>query len=331
VRYLVTGATGFVGPYLIRGLISSGQDCRCVVRFLDKAKECLGSQASAIEIVEADITKPESLHGICDGIDTVIHMATLGHMNHYKVPSEMFDKVNVGGTLNVAKEARSARVRRFVHCSSVAAMGICDDVPATEKSLCSPHHPYGQSKLKAEQEIERLVRDEGLPATIVRFSMIYGPGDHRDMLKLVRLARRGLIPKIGKRPKLTPLIHVKDAVKGLLLAAERGLIGEVYLITNEQSEPFDRLMAIIKASLGSRALSIPIPEWAALLAASITEKAFLGLGKSPPATRKNIESTLADRVFSVEKARRELGFETEIDVESGLKDTVHWYLQKGWI
>jgi dihydroflavonol-4-reductase len=331
VKYLVTGATGFVGPYLIRRLLSSGQACRCVVRSVGKARDHLGSEVEAIEIVEGDITKQETLYGMCDGIDTVIHMATLGHMSHHKVPSEMFDKVNVDGAVNVAKEALRARVPRFIHCSSVAAMGICDDVPATEESHCKPHHPYGLSKLRAELEIQRLVREAGLPAVIVRFSMVYGPGDHRDVLRLVRLAKRGLIPRIGKRTKLTPLIHVEDAVKGLLLAAERGRTGEVYLITNEKSEPFDHLMGIIREAIGSRAYSVYIPEWAALFAASVTEKVFLALGKSPPVTRKNIESTLADRAFSVEKAKRELGFETEINVENGLKRTVHWYLQMGWV
>ncbi len=331
MKYLVTGATGFVGPYLIRRLLSSGQTCRCVVRSLDKARDHLGSEVEAIEIVEADITKPETLYGMCDGIDTVIHMATLGHMNHFKVPPEMFDKVNVNGSVNVAKEALRARVPRFIHCSSVAAMGICEDAPATEESFCKPHHPYGLSKLRAEQEIQRLVKEARLPATIVRFSMIYGPGDYRDVLRLVRLAKRGLIPRIGQRPKLTPLIHVEDAVEGLLLAAERGRTGEVYLITNEESEPFDHLMEIIRASLGSWAFSVYIPEWAALFAASLTEKAFLALGKSPPVARKNIESTLADRVFSVEKAKRELGFAPTINVESGLKETVQWYLHKGWV
>jgi dihydroflavonol-4-reductase len=331
MKYLVTGATGFVGPYLIRRLLSAGIACRCVVRSRVKAKASIGSQTAALEIVEADITRPETLHGICDGIHTVIHMATLGHMNHYKIRSEVFDKVNVGGSVNVAKESLRVKVPRFIHCSSVAAMGICEDVPATEESLCKPHHPYGLSKLRAEQQIQRLVREAGLPATIVRFSMIYGPGDHRDVLRLVRLVKRGFIPRIGKRPKLTPLIHVEDAVKGLLLAAEMGREGEVYLVTNEKSEPFDHLMGLIRSSLGSRTLSVYIPEWGALLAASLVEKAFLALGKSPPVTRKNIESTLADRVFSVEKAKKELGFEPAINVESGLQETVDWYLQKGWV
>jgi dihydroflavonol-4-reductase len=332
VKYLVTGAAGFVGPYLIRRLLSSGQGCRCIVRSRGKAKESLVSQeAGPVEIVEADITKPETLYGMCDGIDTVIHMATLGHMSHHKVPSEMFDKVNVDGSVNVAKEALRARVPRFIHCSSVAAMGICEDVPATEESFCKPHHPYGLSKLRADQEIQRLVNEAGLPAVIVRFSMVYGPGDHRDVLRLVRLAKKGLIPRIGKRTKLTPLIHVEDAVKGLLLAAERGRTGEVYLITNEASEPFDHLVGIIREALGSRVFSVYIPEWAALLAASLIEKAFLALGKSPPVTRKNIESTLADRVFSVEKAKRELGFEPATDVEMGLKETVSWYIRNGWL
>ncbi len=74
-----------------------------------------------------------------------------------------------------------------------------------------------------------------------------------------------------------------------------------------------------------------VPEWAALAAASIIEKTFTALGKSPPVTRKNIESTLADRVFSVEKAQRELGFNPRVNPEEGLTETVVWYRRKGWV
>jgi dihydroflavonol-4-reductase len=101
-------------------------------------------------------------------------------------------------------------------------MGICSDVPATEESICNPHHAYGRSKLAAEKEVIRMVKEEDLPAVIVRFSMVYGPGDPRDMLKLTRLAKKGMFPKIGNRPKLTPLVHVNDAVTGLMLASEKG-------------------------------------------------------------------------------------------------------------
>jgi nucleoside-diphosphate-sugar epimerase len=283
------------------------------------------------EIIKGDITKPETLSGIADGMDCVLHMATLGHMSNFTVTEPMFDKINVQGTVNMMKEASRGRVKRVVHCSTVAAMGICSELTATEGSECNPHHPYGRSKLRAEKEVMRMVYENGLPASIIRFSMVYGPGDRRDILKLTRMAKKGLFPRVGNKPKLTPLIHVEDAVRGLLLASEKGRPGEVYLITNRESEPFDKIRKIIQDALGVSRPSLYVPEWAALTMALLSEKTFSFIGKAPPLTRKNIESTLADRVFSIEKAKRELGFDPQVEPEEGLRDTVLWYKKNGWI
>jgi nucleoside-diphosphate-sugar epimerase len=269
--------------------------------------------------------------GIADGIDCLLHLATLGHLSNFSAGEAEFAKVNVDGALNVMRVALAAGVQKIVHCSSVAAMGICRDVPATEKSPCGPHHAYGRSKLRAEKEVLRMVVEQNLPATIVRFSMIYGPGDRRDILKLARMAKRGLLPRVGRRAKLTPLIHVQDAVEGLLLAARKGQTGQIYLITNRQSEPFDRIREIIQTALGAPQIPFYLPEWAALGVAAAIEKGFALLGKSPPVSRKNIESTLADRVFSIEKAHRELGFDPKIDVADGLTKTIAWYREQGWV
>jgi dihydroflavonol-4-reductase len=326
VRYLITGATGFLGPYLVRRLASDGNECRCLVR---SGSDTTKLEAYGAETVVGDITRPETLIRLADDVDCLLHMATLGHMNNFTVTEQMFEQINVKGTINIMTEALRVGVPKVVHCSSVAAMGICQDNPATEQSICNPHHPYGRSKLRAEKEVLRLVEEQGLPATIVRFSMIYGPGDPRDILKLTRMAKKGLWPTIGSRPKLTPLVHADDAVQGLLLAAEKGKSGEIYLITNQQSEPFDRLRRIILKGLGVWRPPIYVPEWAALGLASAVERSFSFVGKQPPVARKNIESTLADRVFSTEKAQRELGFEPTVDVEAGLEETVRWYLDNG--
>lgn len=328
MRYLITGASGFIGPHLVRKLISDGHECRCLVRSIKKSEplEHLGA-----EIIEGDITRAESLNGIARDMDCLLHLATLGHMSNFTVTEAMFEAVNVQGTVNVMNEAIREKVPRVVHCSSVAAMGICPDKPATEKSECRPHHPYGRSKVKAEHAVLDMVKSQGLPASIVRFSMVYGPGDWRDMLKLVRLTKKGLFPKIGRRPKLTPMIHVADAVQGILLAAENGMPGEIYLITNRQSQPFDQIRKIIEESLGIRRFPVYVPEWLALLAASMIERSFSFAGKTPPVSRKNIESTLADRVFSIEKAQQELGFNPTVDPEAGLKETVAWYLENRWV
>ncbi len=328
MNYLITGATGFIGPYLVGKLISEGNKCRCLVR--DKGNRNI-QQGAGIELVQGDITDINSLKGIAERIDCIFHMATLGHMNNFTVTEEMFMKVNVDGTQNIMKEAIKAGVKKIVHCSSVAAMGICSDVPATEESICNPHHAYGRSKLAAEKEVIRMVKEEDLPAVIVRFSMVYGPGDPRDMLKLTRLAKKGMFPKIGNRPKLTPLVHVNDAVTGLMLASEKGRRGEIYLITNRESMPFDEIRKVLQKTLEVKRVPLYVPELAALLIASLCEKTFTIIGKVPPVSRKNIESTLADRVFSIEKAERELGFYPQKDPVIGLKETVEWYMKQGWV
>jgi nucleoside-diphosphate-sugar epimerase len=170
-----------------------------------------------------------------------------------------------------------------------------------------------------------------LPAVIIRFSMVYGPGNHRDILRITQLVQKGFFPKKGKKPKLTPLIHVDEAIDGLLLAAEKGRIGAIYLLTNSKSEPFDHIYQIILTTLGVKNFLLHVPEWAALIAASGIETLYQMMGRAPPVNRKNIESTLADRVFSIEKARREMGFSPGIDPDAGLRQTVEWYKKQGWV
>lgn len=328
MNYLITGATGFIGPHLVKKLVDDGHDCRCLVR---NSSQTDVLKAAGVELVEGDITRPQSLNGIADGMDRVLHMATLGHVSNFSVTESMFEAINAHGTRNIMTEALRAGVGRIVHCSTVAAMGICEDVPATEKSRCNPHHPYGRSKLQAENIVLDLVKDQDLPAVIIRFSMVYGPGDPRDILKLTRLARKGLFPKVGRRPKLTPLVHVNDAIQGLLLAAENGVAGQKYLITNQDSLPFDEIRKILQKALGVTRFPLYVPEWAALTMASLIESVFPALGKVPPIARKNIESTLADRVFSIEKAQREIGFNPRVDPTEGLRQTVEWYKKQGWV
>ena len=181
MKVLITGATGFIGPHLVRKLMSEGHACRCLVR--SRQRSALLERLGA-EIIEGEITRAGSLEGVAKGMDCLLHLATLGHMSNFTVTEAMFEAVNVRGTVNIMTEALKEKVPRIVHCSSVAAMGICSEVPATEESECRPHHPYGRSKLKAEHAVLDMVRTRGLPATMIRFSMVYGPGDGRDILKL---------------------------------------------------------------------------------------------------------------------------------------------------
>ena len=144
MNYLITGATGFVGPHLIKKLTSEGHVCKCLVR---EGSENNIPELDGVQIITGDITKLETFTGIAENIDCLLHLATLGHMSNFTVTEDMFYAINVHGTINIMNEALRAGVPKIVHCSTVAAMGICDEIPSTEKTKCNPHHPYGRSKL----------------------------------------------------------------------------------------------------------------------------------------------------------------------------------------
>ena len=107
MKYLVTGATGFIGPHLIKQLTEYGHTCRCLVRSEKSAQKLTNHP---VEIFNGDITIAESLKGAADGIDCVMHMATLGHMSNFTVTPEMFEDINVNGTVNVLQESLRAGV-----------------------------------------------------------------------------------------------------------------------------------------------------------------------------------------------------------------------------
>ena len=109
MRYLITGGTGFIGPYLIEKLTSKGHTCRCLVR---ETSDLSHLEKIGVEVVRGDITKPETLAGMADEVDRVLHLATLGHMANFTVTEDMFETINVFGTQNVMLEALRARFWR---------------------------------------------------------------------------------------------------------------------------------------------------------------------------------------------------------------------------
>ncbi|MBW2442888.1 MAG: NAD-dependent epimerase/dehydratase family protein, partial [Deltaproteobacteria bacterium] len=102
MKYLITGASGFIGPHLVAKLVDDGHFCRCLVRSSSKTDVL---EAMGVEVVEGDITRADSLEGLADGVDRVLHMATLGHMSNFTVTESMFEAINVHGTRNIMAEA----------------------------------------------------------------------------------------------------------------------------------------------------------------------------------------------------------------------------------
>lgn len=328
-RVLVTGATGFVGTHLLPALLERGVECRCLVRSPKRA-EALPDDPR-VSCVVGDITSPESLVGVADGCDTVIHLAAEGHVSAQSEEAfRRFVEVNVTGTEALIRAcATSGTVRRFIHFSSTAAMGLIEKPLVTEADEPQPASPYQKSKRESELTALRVGREMGVPVVVLRPCMIYGVGGTGEFHKMARLMRRGRFPKVGRGRNLTPLVHVSDVVQAAVKAGEHGVTGATYLIASTRSPELDELRDWIMEGWGEQAPYPYVPVRLMYTAAWLFEVVGAITGKAPMATRRNIANTVYDREFSIEAARRDLGYEPTVDLHDGAVATVRWFKEQG--
>lgn len=329
MKVLVTGGTGFVGRHLVRTLIEKGALVRMLVR---KTSNVVEFEKLGVELVHGDITESDSLHGIAKDINIVYHLAAMGHVSAISKAAyqKSFD-INVNGTKNLAEECCNYKINRFIHFSSTAAMGLIKKPLVDETVPCQPSTPYQRTKYESEQIALSYWEEKGLPAVILRPCMIYGVGGTGEFVKICRLIKKGLFPKIGTGKNLTPIVHVKDVVQAAMLAGDKGKPGETYLITSSKSFELDEMRRLIIKSLGVDRPYLYIPYNVAKTAAYCLEMIAKLLKFTPIVTSKNIESTVTDRVFSISKATDELGYVPKVDLWYGIKETIKWYKDKHYL
>jgi nucleoside-diphosphate-sugar epimerase len=326
VTILVTGGTGFIGSYLVDTLVSKGEDVRVLVRKTSKVErfENLG-----VDLVYGDITDKNTLKGIVRDVDVVYHLAAMGHVSAISDAAyRRFREINVSGTKNMAEECSNHLISKFIHFSSTAAMGLIEKPIVDESTPCRPSTPYQKSKYDSEKMILNYQRARNLPAVIIRPSMVYGPGGKSsEFLKICRIIKKGIFPQIGGGKNLTPIVHVDDVVRAAILAVDGGIPGETYLITSEKSYELGVIAKLIADQLDVKRVNYRMPVSIAMSGAFIIELLASIFNFSPIITRQNIKSTITDRVFSIDKAKRELEYKPRVSLEDGIKRTVDWYVE----
>lgn len=325
---LVTGATGFVGPHLVEALVARGGRVRCLVRDRRRAASLA---REGVEIVEGELVEGDRLSRALEGVERVFHLAGGG-----KVSTSSLDGLDALRASNVApleavvRSARRASVRRVVHFSSISAMGVQLDVRLDEDTPCRPSTPHEIAKYESEQVALEAFR-EGLPVVILRPSQVYGPGDERsEILKLVRLARRGAVPLFGAGEGLVPWVFVSDVVDAAIAAVERDeAVGRTYIVSDDDSYRFADVVDAIARALGRERGGLVVPTAVAWPAIAAVEALTKALGREPPFTRHRLASMTGRRLVSIERARRELGFEPRVGLHEGMQRTVRWYVSRG--
>ena len=219
---LVTGATGFVGPYLVQALCDRGAHVKILSVDMDEIPSSLFTED--LKIMTGDITKPETLDGITEGVDFVFHLAAISNVNYaIQNPVQTYD-VNVRGTLNLLEEVRKNPVQKFVYVSSSHVYGVPQYIPVDEIHPIAPHEPYSASKAAAENIVNGYSSAYGIDTVVVRPFNIYGPGQHESFLipSIIKQAYGSDIIEVGNLEPTRDFTYITDVIAGFLNIAEFG-------------------------------------------------------------------------------------------------------------
>ena len=317
-KILVTGATGFTGRAICERLIKDGEQVVAFVRSTSKTDDL---KKMGVECRVVDITNPDDVRRNFEAFRKVFHIAAAFRTEHSEL--EEFRRVNVGATRNLLEAARDFKVGRFIHCSTVGVQGEIDDPPASEDYRMKPGDHYQVSKMEGEL----LARDyfrAGLPGTIVRPVGIYGPGDTR-FLKLFKPIARGRFVLIGSGKTLYHMTYIDDLVDGFMLASDRPeALGEAFTIGGERFTTMRELVDEIADVLGVPPVRWRVPYFPVYVAAVICAALCKVIHVAPPLYPRRVEFFAKSRAFSIEKAKKLLGFSPKVSLREGLRRTAEF-------
>lgn len=322
---LVTGATGLVGANVASALVAAGHRVRILVR---KTKPDLLAHLP-LDIVDGDILRPETLRPACDGCEGVVHAAAGVFVGETR--KDWLHEVNVVGTDNVCRAAKDAGVRRFVHVSSIDAIGSADDgTMADEDTPVSPDAPkyaYATTKRAAEDVVRAWV-ERGLAAPIVNPGFMFGPLDVKPSSGAMILeVARGYA--LFAPPGGNDFVDVRDVVGGILAAYQRGIPGRRYILGGEcwtYREAWTRIARIVGVRPPLGTLPAPLVRGVGRVSSLFGRVR----GSEPDINVATADASCGFHWFSSRRAEAELGY-AHGDVERGIADACADFRRRGML
>ena len=326
MKILVTGATGFTGSYLASALVQEGHCVRALAR---RTSNITYLRNLGVEIHYGDLRDNESIRNATRGVEVIYHVAAI--YRQAGIPNHMYWSVNVEGTRNLLSSAVQQGIERFVYCSTVGVHGHISNPPADETAPFSPGDEYQRTKLEAENEALSFHRKYGLAVVVARPTGIYGPGDLR-LLKLFRAIQRKRFWMLGSGSTLYHLTFVTDVVSGLLLCGNKtNAVGQTYILGGNQYLTLTELANLIADKLDVPYKQRHLPVLPFYIAGWICEKICIPLRIEPPIYRRRVDFFTKDRAFNICKAKKDLGYQPQVNLPRGIQDTANWYKEKGYL
>lgn len=306
---LVTGATGFVGSAVVRRLLADDAHGRVVVAV---RRGELSWPEGVIQVQTGDLAPSTDWSAALNGVSGVVHCAARVHVMQDTAtdPLDEYRRVNVQGTLNLARQATAAGVRRFVFVSSIKANGEATQPghPFTADDVPAPLDSYGVSKVEAEQGLRELADSTGMEVVIVRPPLVYGPGVKANFAATMRWLARGVPLPLGRIQNARSMV-ARDNLVDLLVTCLRhpAAAGQTFLVSDGEDVSTTELLRRMGLAMGKPARLLPVPAAWLQLAATM-------LGKRDIAQR-----LCGSLQVDIEKTRCLLSWQPPLTLNQGLK------------
>jgi len=327
VRVLVTGATGFTGGHLARALVAQGHTVSALVRGAGPGAAHLA--AAGVTLAVGDLRNPASLADAAAGIDVVYHIAAI--YRQAGLPAETYRAVNADAVRHLIEAAAHGGARRVVHCSTVGVHGDVAHPPANEDAPLKPDDVYQDTKLEGERLAREAADRLGIEVTIARPTGIYGPGDRR-LLKLFKGVARRRWVTLGRGEIYYHLTYIDDLVDGFRLCGEHpAAANRTYILAGGEVTTLNALVALVAEGAGVPTPTRHLPVWPFWAAGAVCEGVCVPLGIEPPLYRRRVDFFTKSRAFDITRAKTEIGYAPQVGLREGIRRTLDWYRQHGWL
>lgn len=310
---LLTGSTGFVGSALLAELKKLPE-----FRVVSAVRSAVPAASDDVVVV-GNIDGTTDYSAALNGVDQVVHAAARAHIMRDEVadPLAEFREVNVEGTLNLAKQAVAAGVKRFIFISSIGVHGLNSSRPFKETDTEAPHDAYAVSKYEAEQGLRKLSTETGLEVVIIRPPLVYGGAAPGNFRSLINLANKSVPLPFGAVNNHRSMVYVGNLVSFIIRCIQHpAAANQTFLVSDGEDVSLRKLVTYIRLCLGRSPRLLPVPVGLFKLAGALTGK------------RGIVDRLVGDLQVDSSKVRILLGWVPPYTVEQGIAATVANFMSK---